>query len=156
MAHEQAARVQQLLVRRQETLATAESLTGGLLGQILTGVPGASAYYRGGVISYATEVKTEVLGVDRATIADHGAVSPECAAEMAAGALRTAKSTWAVSTTGVAGPEPQEGKPVGLVHVAVAGPRSSVRTYRFDGDREAIRGGACEAALVQLLETIDG
>lgn len=147
-------RVLQLLVERRETLATAESLTGGLIGEVLTGVPGASACYVGGVIAYATAVKRSLLGVTESTIREHGAVSAECALELARGAREATGATWAVSTTGVAGPDLQEGKPVGTVFVAVAGPGNDVRRLQIEGDRLAIRRGACEAALTALIEMV--
>ena len=156
MADETAVRVMYRLVERGETLATAESLTGGLVGDLLTSVPGSSAFYLGGVIAYATEVKRAVLGVSEETVEKYGVVSAECAAEMAAGALARTGATWAVSTTGVAGPEPQEDKPVGLVYVAVDGPRSAVRELRLEGDRGAIRRQACEEAFIALLQTVNG
>ncbi|HSV38198.1 MAG TPA: CinA family protein [Nocardioidaceae bacterium] len=156
MADETAARVLDLLRSRHETVATAESLTGGLLGQLITSVPGSSSMYVGGVIAYATEVKQQLLGVSSSTVERHGVISGECAEEMAAGALTAFGSTWALSTTGVAGPESQEDKPVGTVYVAVAGPRTAVRALRLEGDRADIRRQACEQALLALLETVNG
>jgi nicotinamide-nucleotide amidase len=156
VADETAVRLKYLLRSRHETLGTAESLTGGLLGELVTAVPGSSTFYVGGVISYATEVKQSLLGVSPETVAEHGVVSAECATEMAAGALAALGSTWAVSTTGVAGPDPQEGKPVGLVYIAVAGPRGVVREVRIEGDRATIRRQACEEAMVMLIETVNG
>lgn len=156
MVDETATRVQSLLEARSETLGTAESLTGGLLGALLTDVPGSSAYYRGGVISYATDLKVALLGVPEETVERYGVVSAECATRMAAGVRAATGATWGVSTTGVAGPDPQEGQPVGLVFVAVDGPSASVRSYRIEGDRDAVRRGACARALVQLLETVGG
>ena len=155
MADETAVRVMYLLRSRHETLGTAESLTGGLLGELLTAVPGSSTFYVGGVISYATEVKQRLLGVSPETVEKYGVVSAECAEEMAAGARATLGSTWAVSTTGVAGPEPQEDKKVGLVYVAVAGPRATVQELQIEGDRAAIRRHACEQAMIALIETVD-
>lgn len=143
-----------LIAVRGETLATAESLTGGLLGATITVVPGASAVYRGGVVAYATDLKVSVLGVARATVAEHGVVSSECAAEMAEGALRVTGATWALATTGVAGPDEQEGKPVGTVFVAVAGPVSEVRELRLAGDREAIRDETVRQAALLLAELL--
>lgn len=156
MADETAVRVMYLLRARHETLAVAESLTGGLLGDLLTSVPGSSSFFAGGVIAYATEVKENLLGVQPTTIASDGVVSAAAAREMAAGALDAVGATWAVSTTGVAGPEPQEDKPVGLVYVGVAGPRETVRELRIEGDRATIRRQACEEALVTLIKTVNG
>ena len=115
--------VHDLLKERGETVATAESLTGGQLAALLTAAPGASATFLGGVVSYATEVKIDVLGVDPGLVERHGVVSAECARSMARGVRELMRSTYAVSTTGVAGPEEQEGKPPGTVYVGVAGPR---------------------------------
>ncbi len=155
MADETAVRVLYLLRSREETLGTAESLTGGLLGELLTSVPGSSAFFVGGVIAYATQAKESLLGVSADTVAEHGVVSAECAQEMAAGLRRAVGSTWALSTTGVAGPDSQEDKPVGLVYVAVSGPRETVRRLQIEGDRATIRRQACEEALVALIETVN-
>ena len=112
---------------RPVQVATAESLTGGDVGGAICTVPGASAYYRGGVISYAYEVKARVLGVDAQLLATEGAVNPEVAAQMAAGAARVCGADYAVSTTGVAGPDPADGQPVGTVFIG-AGVRCSSAT----------------------------
>jgi nicotinamide-nucleotide amidase len=145
----------ELLAGRGETLATAESLTGGMLASLLTGVPGASRSFRGGVVSYATELKESLLGVPAEVVAEHGVVSGPCAAAMAEGARRLAGATYAVATTGVAGPDLQEGKPAGLVFVSVAGPEvTTVRELHLDGDRQAVRYAACERALDALAEVL--
>src|SRR5207253_2793723 len=100
--------------------ATAESCTGGMIGEMLTAVPGSSAYYLGGVISYANEVKVRVLGVSEETLLQHGAVSRSCVEEMAQGVRRLTGATWGVAVSGVAGPDGgTPDKPVGTVHVAV-------------------------------------
>ena len=104
-----AAEVHALLRDRGATLGTAESLTGGRLAALLTAVPGSSETYVGGVVSYATAVKTEVLGVPPEVVETYGVVSAECARAMASGARRVLGATYAVSTTGVAGPGPQDG-----------------------------------------------
>lgn len=150
-----AAAVQAELFARSLMLATAESLTGGRLGDVLSAAPGASDTYLGGVVSYATEVKQSVLGVSEQTVEAHGVVSAECAAEMAGGVRRLLGADFAVSTTGVAGPATQEGKPVGLVYVGVAGP-DGVRTRRFDldGERPEIREQTVTAALDLVLEAV--
>lgn len=132
------------------TIGTAESLTGGLLAATLTDVPGASATFVGSVVSYATRVKAEVLGVDAALLAERGAVDPDVARQMAGGVCRVLGTDIGVATTGVAGPDPQDGQPVGTVHVAVAGPGAGALTVRslvLDGDRAAIRAATVEAAL---------
>lgn len=117
-----AVRVLDLLAERGETLAVAESLTGGLVAGLLTGVPGASRVLRGSVTAYATGVKQELLGVESALLRARGAVDPEVARQMAGGARRLLRADWGIATTGVAGPAPQDGAPVGTVFVAVAGP----------------------------------
>lgn len=111
-----------LLRERRETLATAESLTGGLVAAALTDVVGSSAVIRGGIVAYATDVKRDVLTVDADVLNRQGAVSAAVAVEMAVRAGDLFASSWSVSTTGVAGPERQDGQPVGTVYVAVAGP----------------------------------
>lgn len=142
-----------LLVARGVTVATAESLTGGDLASALTGVPGASATYLGGLVTYATSVKQGVLGVSRETVEHVGVVSAECAAEMAEGARRLFEADLAVSTTGVAGPDQQEGKPVGLAYVAVAGPEGQrVLEVQGSGGRSQVRHDVVDAAL-ELLES---
>ena len=135
-----------------QTVATAESLTGGLLCATLVDIPGASDFLRGGVVAYLAETKSDVLGVDRALIDKCGTVHPDVAAAMAEGAIRVMGSTWGVATTGVAGPEPSEGKPVGTVHVAVAGPGGvQTRELSLHGDRRLIREQAVDAALSLLV-----
>lgn len=140
-----------LLVRRLAgrglTLATAESLTGGGLGAWITGVPGSSAVFRGGVIGYASDVKVSLLGVPESVVAGDGVVSEACAEAMAQGVRRLLGSDLAVSTTGVAGPESQEGKPVGLVFVGLADAAGTVvRRLDLSGDREEIRRATVVAA----------
>jgi nicotinamide-nucleotide amidase len=146
------------LGRRGETVATAESLTGGLVGMLLTAVPGASLSYLGGVISYATRLKQSLVGVDAELLATRGPVDPATAAAMAAGVAERCQADWGVATTGVAGPEPQDGHPVGEVYVAAAHPASGrveVRALRLTGDRPAIRDAAAAHAL-DLLSTCLG
>lgn len=148
-----AADVVSVLGAAGQTLATAESLTAGLVGAALGAVPGASAVYRGGVISYALEVKSALLGVDPDLLARCGAVDPEVARQMADGARRACAADWAVSTTGVAGPEPHGGQPVGTVWIGVAGPDGALaRELGLSGDRRQIRRASAEAALEMLLE----
>jgi nicotinamide-nucleotide amidase len=150
-----AATLQAELVRRSQTVATAESLTGGRLGEVLSAAPGASDTYLGGVISYSTSVKHQVLGVSEDTVEQHGVVSAECAAEMAAGVRALLGADYAVSTTGVAGPTTQEGKPVGLVFVGVAGPDGvTTRRLDLDGERAQIREKAVREALEALLTAV--
>jgi nicotinamide-nucleotide amidase len=139
------------------TVATAESLTGGLLAAALTDVPGASAFYRGGVVSYATDLKASLLGVPVALLEQAGAVDARVAQAMARGASDVCGASYGVSTTGVAGPDPQDGKPVGLVYVAVAhggADSPAVREHHFTGSRVAIRAQAVQAALTLLHEVL--
>jgi nicotinamide-nucleotide amidase len=152
-----AARVLESLAQRDETVATAESLTGGLLSARLTDVPGASRSFVGGAVSYATRVKVSLLDVPDDLVATFGVVSGECAVAMAQGARKALGATWAIATTGVAGPDEQEGKPVGTVWVAVAGPASGTvsRRLSLEGDRLAIRQHTCEAALELLEEQLN-
>jgi nicotinamide-nucleotide amidase len=140
------------LVERGQTVGSAESLTGGLVVARLVDTPGASAVVRGGVVAYATPLKASVLGVDAALLEERGAVDGDVARQMAAGARQVLGADWGVATTGVAGPDPQDGMPVGCVFVAVAGPDESVVVERHDltGGRAAIRSGAVDAALTLL------
>ncbi len=108
------------LTGRGQHVAVAESLTGGLLAATLTGIPGASAAFRGAVVAYATELKATILGVPADLLARHGAVHPDVAAEMAAGVRRKLGATVGAATTGVAGPDPADGQPVGTVYIAVS------------------------------------
>lgn len=150
-----AAAVVSELRRLGHTLATAESLTGGLLGAAVTAVPGSSAAYRGGVIAYATDLKHTLLGVDADQLERFGAVDGDTAAAMAAGVrLRTA-ATVAVATTGVAGPGGQEGHPPGTVYLGWADERSasSVR-LALSGTRDEIRTATVQAALDLVLDRL--
>lgn len=144
------------LRERGQTLAVAESLTGGALGAALTAPPGASATFLGGIVAYATEAKAGLLGVDQGLLARVGAVDPEVARQMALGVRDRLGSTYAVATTGVAGPDPQDGRPPGEVHLAVAGPDGcTARSLHLAGDRAAVREGAVRAGLTAALEAID-
>ena len=141
------------LVASQRTVAVAESCTGGLLGAVLTAVPGSSRYMRGGVIAYANDVKVALLGVPEPLIAREGAVSAEVAEAMAAGVRAATGADIGLGITGVAGPAAEEGKPAGLVFVAIAD-QHGIRTGRLDGDhgREGNRAAAVRAALRLLIE----
>jgi nicotinamide-nucleotide amidase len=114
--------VHRLLAERSATVAVAESLTGGLLGAELTAMPGSSATFAGGVVAYSTSLKASLLGVPSELLDRTGAVHPDVALALAAGARERLGATYGVGVTGVAGPEPQDGQPVGTVHIAVAGP----------------------------------
>jgi nicotinamide-nucleotide amidase len=141
-----------LLIGRGETIASAESLTGGLVAAALTSVPGASAAFRGGIVAYATDLKAAVLGVPDDLLERHGAVHPAVAEAMAEGARARLWATVGISTTGVAGPDPAEGKPVGTVFIAVAGPGGVVsRELALVGDRQEIRMASVQSALELLV-----
>lgn len=137
-----------LLRDKRITIATAESLTAGLISAAIADVPGASAVLRGGLSAYATEVKRDCLGIDAELIQRHGVISPECAEAMAYQARALFGADVAVSATGVAGPEQQEGEPVGTVFVTVA-TATDIQTARLSlgGDRRAIRLATVDAAL---------
>ena len=140
--------VHALLAGRGESVAVAESLTGGLLSATLSQRPGSSATYRGGLVVYATDLKGSLAGVPEALLATHGAVAAETAEALAFGARSRLGATWGIGVTGVAGPSEQEGKPVGTVHIALAGPSGSqVRTVRLPGDRDRVRLLTVTAAL---------
>ncbi|WP_131747890.1 competence/damage-inducible protein A [Frankia sp. Cppng1_Ct_nod] len=147
--------VVRLLADRGETLAVAESLTGGLLAGRLTDVPGASAVLRGAVVAYATDAKASVLGVDGDVLATNGAVSPEAAAAMATGVRDLLGATHGLAVTGVAGPDEQEGKPVGTLHIGMVGPFGLLtRSVRLLGDRPQNRTYAVVQALDALRRTL--
>lgn len=146
-----AAAVHQALLARGETVGCAESLTGGALADLLSGTPGASATFVGGLVTYATRVKRDLLGVTASQV-----VSVDCASQMARGTQRLLGVDWALATTGVAGPAKQDDKPVGTVYVALAGPTGvNVHRLALAGDRLAIREGACQAALEALADALE-
>jgi nicotinamide-nucleotide amidase len=135
-----------------ETLAVAESLTGGLLAARVVDVPGASAVLRGAVVAYATDLKHSLLGVEADLLAREGAVHPEVAAQMAAGVRLRLGAHWGLSTTGVAGPDPQDGRAPGTVYVALAWPDGvRVVPLTLSGTRAQIRLATVDAALDLLL-----
>ena len=143
------------LAARRETLAVAESLTGGLLAAAFVEVPGASAVFRGGLVVYATDLKATLAGVPADLLHRCGAVDPEVAVALAEGARERCGADWGLGTTGVAGPDPQDGQLVGTVYVGCAGPRGATfRGYALDGDRAAVRTGAVAAALALLAEEL--
>ncbi len=136
-----------------KTLATAESCTGGMIGQWITAIPGSSAVYKGGIVSYTNEIKHNVLGVDQMLLDREGAVSAPVAKAMAEGARRVLHADVAVSVTGLAGPTGDDrGNPVGLVYIGYADSRGSdTVSCLFEGDRDAVRIQAAEAALAFIL-----
>jgi nicotinamide-nucleotide amidase len=136
------------LERRGWTVAVAESLTGGQVVARLVDVPGASRTVRGGVVAYATDVKRSVLGVDAALLAAEGAVHPEVARQMARGVRAVVGADVGLATTGVAGPDPQDGREPGTVHVAVVTPAGErVISLALTGDRPQVREQAVDAVL---------
>jgi len=145
------------LQRRGWTLGVAESLTGGMLAAALISVPGASATVVGAIVAYATPLKHSLLGVDAALLAEHGAVHPEVARQMAEGVRHAVvvdgrDADVGIATTGIAGPDSPDGQPVGTVYVGVSAPGgSSVLTLRLEGDRDAIRAETVRQALSVLL-----
>jgi nicotinamide-nucleotide amidase len=148
--------VHRRLAEQRATVAVAESLTGGLIGAALSRRPGSSATFRGSLVVYATDLKADLAGVPGPLLDTAGAVSPETAAALAAGARERLGATYGIGATGVAGPSEQEGQPVGTVHVAVAGPGGGVvRSLRLPGDRERVRLLAVTAALDLLRRSLE-
>jgi len=148
-----------LLCERGQTLAVAESCTGGLLGGRITNVPGSSRYFLGGVIAYQNTLKDTMLGVPAETLAAHGAVSEETARAMALGVSRATGATYGIGITGVAGPDGgTEEKPVGLVYIGIADHAGQSHVLRTDmwGDRATIRNRAVQQALVLLRSILIG
>ena len=136
-----------MLTLRGETISTAESITGGLIGGAITGVPGSSEVFLGGVISYSNQMKKDELGITAADIKKVGVVSEAIAVAMALAIQKRTKSTWAISSTGVAGPGP-DGIPAGTVWIAIAGPKIAQGIeLSIAGKREIVRLGAVESAL---------
>lgn len=144
------------LTRRGLTIAVAESLTGGLLVAELVSVPGASVVVNGGVVAYNTALKRSLLGVDARLLAEHGAVHPDVAGQMANGvrmacAVEGVPAAIGIATTGVAGPDPQDGQPVGTVFVGISSDaETSILSLRLEGSRQAIREAVVFESLVQL------
>jgi nicotinamide-nucleotide amidase len=147
--------VGKLLAERGLMLATMESCTGGLLASTITDSPGSSSHFRGGIVSYATDVK-EQFGVDPALVEEYGVISPECAKAMATAVRHALRADVGVGITGVAGPEPQEDKPVGTVHIAcdVGEGEPHVMSYTFAQGREAVKRRAVTNALMLIRRTL--
>ena len=172
-----ARRVHEALLTRGATLAVAESLTGGALAAALVSVPGVSATFRGGVVAYATDLKWSLLGVDQDLLARCGPVHPQVAMAMAVGVRRRLGATYGLATTGVAGPDPQDGHRPGEVHLGLAGPGGGPdvadaalavagagdapaaggqhRALRLTGDRVAVRAASVLAALGWLADELE-
>jgi nicotinamide-nucleotide amidase len=153
-----------ILEERRETLAVAESCTGGMLGELITRVPGASAAFLGGLITYSNELKELLLGVDPALLAEHGAVSEQVAAAMAAGCLVRTRAHHSLAITGIAGPGGSTPKkPVGTVYICRASRKNAPETVETDtrrflisGDRDDIRSRAATTALTMLFMSLGG
>ncbi|WP_051407317.1 CinA family protein [Nocardia sp. CNY236] len=137
------------------TVSTAESLTAGLLAATIAGIPGASAVLRGGLIVYATDLKRDLAGVDASVLTADGPVAARTAEQLAVGARTRCGSTWGIGLTGVAGPDPQDGHPVGTVFVGIAGPdHNEVHRLKLPGNRWTIRIEAVHAAVRALLRRV--
>ena len=155
--YELAARVGGVLRAHQQTLAVAESCTGGWIAKTVTDIPGSSGWFDRGFVTYSNTAKTDLLGVREASIARHGAVSAEVVAEMVAGALERSRADVALAVSGVAGPDGGTAdKPVGTVYLAWAPRNNPTHTERrhFDGDRDAVRLATVAAALEGLLDVL--
>jgi nicotinamide-nucleotide amidase len=151
-------RLHRSLAERQQTVAVAESMTGGMLAAALTSTAGASAAFRGGVVVYATDLKARLAGVPEALLAEQGPVAAQVALELARGVRDRLSASWGVGVTGVAGPQPQDGKAVGTVFLAVAGPGDgieSVSELNLSGNRNMIRVQAVEQAVALLAGAVD-
>ncbi|MCI0686177.1 MAG: CinA family protein [Sporichthyaceae bacterium] len=156
-AGQPAAEIVAALTERRQTLAVAESLTGGLIAAAITDVPGASAVFRGAVVAYATDSKHTMLGVDDRLLTQVGAVHPDVAVAMAAGVRQRFAASYGLASTGVAGPDPQDGQPVGTVFLAIVGPGGSeVVAPLLAGDRAEIRRSAVAHALALLGRSLFG
>ncbi|TRZ56667.1 MAG: nicotinamide-nucleotide amidohydrolase family protein [Streptomycetaceae bacterium] len=138
------------LRERSETLSTAESLTAGDLSSAIVTIAGASDVFVGGVTAYRDEIKISHLGVDPRLIAAHSSISEQVAVAMARGAQKSFGTTWAISTTGVAGPNPLDGHPVGTVWVAIEGPISQSIELALSGERDSVRNAATASAIASF------
>lgn len=147
----------EILKKKNMTIATAESCTGGKIADKIISVSGASRVYGYGFVTYSNEAKEKVIGVSGEIIKKYGVISKETAKEMALGARNRATASIGVSTTGVAGPSEDEGKPVGLVYIGFSdGEKTNAIECYFTGDREAIRNAAAKRAIEYAIEMIRG
>jgi nicotinamide-nucleotide amidase len=137
----------EILKSQGATVSVAESLTGGGVGFALTQVPGSSDVFLGGVISYTSDVKVRELGVLQKTIDQHSVVSEEVAREMAQGAIKKFGTTWAIATTGIAGPGDYKGMREGTVWIAICGPINQTLHLTLDSGRDGVRQGAISSAI---------
>lgn len=144
-----------LLRGMDASVSTAESLTGGLVCAALVAVPGASDVVRGSIVAYTTDAKTDVLGVPADLITQYGTVDEHVASSMANATRRRFGSTYGLATTGVAGPDPSEGKPAGTVHIAIAGPEGT-ESWLLDlaGDRDMIRNSTVSELLSRFVDRV--
>lgn len=152
------AQIAERLLARGESLAVAESCTGGLVATWLTDLPGSSRWFERGLVTYSNRAKTELLDVPAALLERDGAVSERCVLAMADGLLRASPADWSISITGIAGPDGgTREKPVGTVWMAWMrrGGAASAQRFGFSGDRQAVRRQSAEAALAGLLERLD-
>jgi PncC family amidohydrolase len=155
-ARDLARRLIRVLDSRSQTLAVAESLTGGMLAATLTDIPGASAVFRGAVVAYATDIKAAMLDVPSDLLARHGAVHPDVAAAMAGGVRSRMRADVGAATTGVAGPDPSDGQPLGTVYIAVnVGREMAVRPLALTGDRHQIRVATVWCSLRLLIRMLE-
>lgn len=144
-----------LLTDKNLTIAFAESCTGGLASSLITDIPGSSVYLKGSVVSYTNEVKHKVLGVKTETLDKFGAVSKETAKEMAVGVKHLMQTDFGISITGNAGPGKSEGKPVGLVYIAVSSPSTTVgEELNLVGSRTEIKSQAARKAIELLYKNV--
>jgi len=147
--------VASLLTEKELTIATAESCTGGLIGHVLTTIPGSSAYYVGGVIAYTNALKIKLLGVAFSTLEEYGAVSESTAQEMAEGIKTVTQADVGIASTGIAGPSGGTAeKPVGLVYIGLATEVTTVKAFVFDGDRLQNQKATVQAVLQMVLDCI--
>jgi nicotinamide-nucleotide amidase len=154
-AEELAAEIIEALTTRAQTVAVAESLTGGLVAAALTSVPGSSLAFRGGVVAYATPLKVALLGVSEQLLAEHGPVHAEVALAMARGVTSRLGATFGLATTGVAGPGPADGHPAGTVFVALSsGPEANACGLKLTGDRAAVRAASVTSVLSLLVRKL--
>lgn len=156
MPPEDAQDIVQQLTQRQLTVATAESLTAGMLSSVIAAVPGASAVLQGGIVAYNNTIKHRLLGVSADTLAARGAVDSETAKQMATGVRDRLDADIGIATTGVAGPDPSEGKAVGIVFIALSTVDETIaKLLRFDGTRQHIREATVAASLQLVAEWLE-
>lgn len=153
-----AKKIGRLLSKKNLTLSICESCTGGMLGSIITEIPGSSKYFKGGIIAYSNEIKSKIIGVKNKTLKNFGAVSSQTAKEMALGLKRLTNSDIGISITGIAGPGgATKTKPVGLVYIGVIfKEKIKIKKNIFAGNRQQIRKKACEKALVLISKMLKG